>query len=572
MRAKSVVPVLTAFLFVWLAVPAIAQEASEPKAGYSLGQGVVTRVGQVTLDALPLYSPPQYARAAEAEGREFMPFSPAQYAAMKEAALQPRALAEPKETSSAPRGVLANTQGPQAAITPPNSADQGACGIIPSDQALSSSPTYLVQVDNACVFILNPKTGIKMTGYPKSLDSFFGAPPSDGLGDSRTLYDSFENRFIIASWDFTSNTLYIAASDTSNPTGSWHIFDLGTQGSSCGDFPMLGLNHQENGDAKGAVYVSFDEFDCTSPTFVDDKVFVLPLTPIYSGKTFNFQYFFDLNFGGTTVDHVQPVYAQNSADRPRVEYLINTRNFNFGGGSCTTGCNGVDVWAVYNGVPAAGQTPTLSGIHVTTANTYYLPAGARQSGDGSCPGLLDTGVPAITQMVSYAGGSLYATVVTDSTIGTPAWLLWQVKPFVNDAGAVTGATILNELCQACGGITGDPTAGEFYPTVQPDSEGNLVVVFNYSDANSFPSTAYIMDRSAQPTGTLHDGGLILANGQANYCQIDANDGLNRWGDYTAASPIIATEPEFWFAAQYSESNGNWGTVIGKAGYTLPSQP
>jgi hypothetical protein len=575
MRAKSAVPILTVFLLTWLAVPVIAQDesASEPKAGYSLGQGVVTQVQQVTLDALPQYSAPQRPRGAEAVEREFMPVSPAQYAAMKKAALQPRALIGPLEPSPDPRGVLENTPGTQLTISPPHSAEQSTCGgIVPSDHALSSSPAYLVQVVNACIIVLKASSGAKVSGYPKSLNTFFGAPAADGLGDSRTAYDSLEDRFIVTSEDFTSNTFYVAASDTSNPTGSWHIYNLGTQGSYCGDFPMLGLHHQENGDSEGGIYLSFDEFNCGSGLFVDDKILILPMTSIYSGKTFGFHYFYNLNFGNTTVDHVQPAYIQNYADRSRVEYLINTRNFNFGGTLCSKGCNGLDVWAIYNGVPASGQTPSLTGIHIGTANTYYLPADARQSGDSSCAALLDTGSAAITQMVPYAGGSLYATAETDSSIGTPAFVYWQVKPFVNDSGAITSATVQNEICWGCGGFTGDATGGEFYPTAQPDTEGNLVMVSNFSDASSFPSTIYILQRSSQATGGFHDGGNYLAGGQANYCQIDLNDGKNRWGDYTAASPIITKEPEFWFAGQFSQSNGNWGTAIGKAGFTSPSQP
>ena len=566
---------LLILLSTWPAVAGTGQDAnsSQEKAGYSVGQGAVTQVRHVTLDALPQYSAPQRRFAAEAEEREFMPVSPAQYAAMKKAALQPRAAltTAPAEPSPAPRISLEDTPGTQLNI---GGGGELSCGsFIPSDHALSSSQAYLVQVLNSCIIVMSPSSGAMLSGYPKSLTSFFGAPSGDNVGDIRTAFDSLYNRFIVTAEDFTANTFYIAASATENPTGSWHVYNIGTQGSNdCGDFPMLGLHHQEPGDSKGAIYLSFDEFSCSSGGFLDDKILILPLTPIYSGSGFGFQFFFNLNFGGTTVDHVQPVYVQNRADRSRVEYLVNTRDFNFGGGVCSTGCNGLDVWAIYNGVPASGQSASLSGIHVGTANNYSLPADARQSGDSSCPVLLDTGYPAITSMVPYAGGTLHVTSVTDSSVGTPAWLYWQVQPYVNDAGAITGATILNEICQGCGGFGGDGTGGEYYPAVQSDTEGNLTFVFNYSTDTTFPDIAVTMNRSAQANGTLHDGGYTIANGQANYCQIDANDGKNRWGDYTATSPVVTYQPQFFFAGQYSDANGNWATQIGKAGYVLPSQP
>ena len=57
--------------------------------------------------------------------------------------------------------------------------------------------TYLVQVVNACIIVLKASSGAKVSGYPKSLNTFFGAPAADGLGDSRTAYASLENRFIV---------------------------------------------------------------------------------------------------------------------------------------------------------------------------------------------------------------------------------------------------------------------------------------------------------------------------------------------------------------------------------------
>ena len=71
-----------------------------------------------------------------------------------------------------------------------------------------------------------------------------------------------------------------------------------------------------------------------------------------------------------------------------------------------------------------------------------------------------------------------------------------------------------------------------------------------------------------------DSGLNFVSGEAAYCQID-RDGRNRWGDYTATSPygsIRGLRPTFWFAGQYSKTDGDWGTAIGQNAYTAIEQP
>jgi hypothetical protein len=60
-------------------------------------------------------------------------------------------------------------------------------------------------------------------------------------------------------------------------------------------------------------------------------------------------------------------------------------------------------------------------------------------------------------------------------------------------------------------------------------------------------------------------GFGLQFGQSFY-------GQGRWGDYTATAPdlTIANLPSMWFAGQYANGNGNWGTAIGAMRYVLPS--
>ncbi|MGA7385616.1 MAG: hypothetical protein WBW81_13270, partial [Methylocella sp.] len=53
----------------------------------------------------------------------------------------------------------------------------------------------------------------------------------------------------------------------------------------------------------------------------------------------------------------------------------------------------------------------------------------------------------------------------------------------------------------------------------------------------------------------------------------------RWGDYTAVAPAglvsgggTGSFPVMWFAGMFANSDGSWGTAIGKNGYSSISQP
>jgi hypothetical protein len=336
---------------------------------------------------------------------------------------------------------------------------------------------------------------------------------------------------------------------------------------------MLGQTNNEIGDLKGAIYVSFDRFNCSSGAFIDDVIWVLPKTPIYAGNNFSFNYFFNLNVNGATVDHVQPANVMNRADQPDSEILINTFDFNGGNSSCSVspGCNGLVVWALHHGI---GSGAALNGVVIGTANNYVQPYTAAQPGAASgttCA--INTGFVGIAGGVTWSAGDVYAATTSANFTGNAAdgWIYWQVHPYLNTSGSITGATIRNEIGWGLNGFAGeDATYSEYYPTVQPDDEGNVTVVFNYSSSSINPSMGYVSQRTT--AGSFPDGGFGLAGGAAAYCQLD-HTGRNRLGDYTATSPFgptVEPYPEFWFGGQFSEASGNWGTKIGKNGYSNPS--
>ena len=178
----------------------------------------------------------------------------------------------------------------------------------------------------------------------------------------------------------------------------------------------------------------------------------------------------------------------------------------------------------------------------------------------------------------WGAGDLYLTTSTAALNGDAAdgWIYWQVHPYLTNASpaAMNGASIRNEVCWGCNGFGGDGSGSEYYPAVQPTEEGDVTFVFNYSSSGTYPSTAYLSSRTTEAAGGFYDGGIVMATGEAYYCALDG-EGRNRWGDYTAGSPygsIRGLRPTFWFAGQYTESDGDWGTAIGQTAFTNVAQP
>ena len=541
----------------------MAQEGPGAEASAQLSQGTAESAHQVVLGDLPQFTAPaRLPVAIPLRGPDFN---------LTRTGVPPTGVTgNPSPVPDAATGVK-TTPGTNTSFL---GEDEAACGFfIPSDHALATSGSYEVQVINSCITVFSP-SGIPFSGFPKSLNAFFGAPAGDNVSDPRALYDWLNGRFIVVAEDFSANNILVSASQSSNPTLGWNIYAIsGNSGGLAGgaDFPMLGQTVKEIGDSKGGIYVSFDRFN-SSGFFVDDVVWILPKTPIYAGAGFSFNIFFNLNVGGSTQDHVQPANVMNRGDQPDSEFLINTKDFNAGCSSISSPCNGLVVWAIHHGI---GSGASLTGKVISTANNYAQPFTAAQPGAASgttCA--INTGFVGISGGVTWSGGDLYAAATSANFTGNAAdgWIYWQVHPYLNTSGSITSATIRNEIFWGKFGFGSNTTFSEYYPTPQPDDEGNVTVVANYSSNANFPSTLFVAQRTTQPTGKFPDGGLTLASGAAFYCQRD-RQGRNRWGDYTAASPFgssIAPFPEFWFAGQFSESSGNWGTRIGKNGYSTPA--
>lgn len=308
---------------------------------------------------------------------------------------------------------------------------------------------------------------------------------------------------------------------------------------------------------------------------------LLPKPPIYAGTGFTFWFQFGFTALGANVDTLQPANVMNLADKPRAEFMVNSFNINFGGGQCFFGCSGLVVWAISNqfGLLSGGPPPEFTGVIVPTT-TYLESLGVHEVSCDFCIEAIDT---RLTGSVVYSAGSLWASLDTGCIRFCGAfreattviwWELGQLTLNDGDPGCgafqfqcaqITGASVLNEDCYFCGGRGN--FGSNYFGTLQPDPERNVTMVFNYSDKDLNPGTAYVSRRITQAQNTMHDGGIFLQAGIGNYP-------FFRWGDYTGTAPDLTepTTPRMWFSGMFSRADGAWGTVIGRNEFTAVDQP
>jgi hypothetical protein len=498
--------------------------------------------------------------------------------ALSEAAPKPPVLPLPPVTIS-PGAPLPATSAPQFSFAGNSESECGNAA--PSDQALAigDGKEPILQVNQDCLSVWSP-AGARLLG-PKSLQAFAGLPASTYVFDPRALYDFYNHRFILAfgDSDLTNNSYYdIAVSQSDDPTGKWNIYRFRTpsQNQTYNDFLRIGQDRQ-------GVYLASNLFQMQGSCcglYMWEEWVLLPKSLLYAGTPLSYWYLSGMQLYGLYTDSTQPANVWSPYDNPRAEFLVGSFNINYGGGNCVSGCSGLPVWALSNpfGWLHGSLYPPVLSASISGSFGYYLPPQASQPG---APNSIDTLDTRITGGVTYNAGYLHAALTT----GDNSWSdiqVYKIAPFLGNedpncsgvpAGScprMTGAWTVESRYLSGGGNF------YYYPTPQPDLEGNVTVVFNFSGPSCttcYPSVGFLTQRVTQPSSSYFDTGQLLGTGKARYIE-------SFWGRYTAAAPAKVgyaaggpvETPGAGFAGAYAKADGSWATQIGYTGFTAPNQP
>lgn len=166
---------------------------------------------------------------------------------------------------------------------------------VPPNPGVAAGPNYIVVLINSLIAIYD-KSGNLQGGY-NELSAFFSSLGITGdIYDPRVIYDQNDGRFIMSFTNVdlsnpTFGNVLIAVSQTSDPTGNWYKFILGSKGFNVRDnavtfpdFPTLGLS-------QSAVYISNGQFELNSYciwyggcSFSDTWLRVIGLPELLSGN------------------------------------------------------------------------------------------------------------------------------------------------------------------------------------------------------------------------------------------------------------------------------------------------
>ena len=461
--------------------------------------------------------------------------------------------------------------------TPPLSQGFSALsydGWWPPDQALATSPDWVLEGVNSAVAVY-ATNGALAPGWPKTAQAFFGvqAPspagcaPAANLFDPRAFYDPTTQRFfaLIDEVEGTDATprcsfvsrYWIAVSQTSDPTGAWNVFwvDMSQGPGYWADFPGFGFNDQ-------AIFFSGNVFLAagSSSSFQDAEVYEANKAAIEAGSlAFSVSGFTGLTDPlGSPAFAVQPVADEAPAGAaPSAGLLVSSQN-------CSSPCSGLTLWAFNNPIAhdSGGPAPTLTAASISSPS-YFVPPNADEPG---CAGCIDTGDTRISATPVYANGAIWGALGTDVNNGTQdvAGILWfELQPLVDTSGNVSGSVARSGDF----GYVGDMAA--VYPSLVVDAEGDVAMTFEAMSSSIDPSAAY----AVLPAGAsdFPDGGNYLWSGGAPYDNSANESRPWRWGDYSAASYAGQGTDQLWFAAEYANPSGRWGTAVGMVSPTpLPT--
>lgn len=440
----------------------------------------------------------------------------------------------------------------------------------PPDEGLGAGNGYVANFVNVTGAIYNMHGGLVQG--PFYLNTFFGEPPEANTSDPRVYYDADSGRWYATmlafglNSDFTRITeshIDVAASDSGDPTGAWHVYRIDAsspthRGCPClGDYPILGVDGIN-------IYISTQEFTSDEQSYNGAQLYILPISELAAGAaSVHVATFENLEAGGAPGYRVQ--FANQQRPSP-AEFAMSTLD------PTGAGDNRIAVWAVtHRGAVARGGMPSLSTRVI--ASEGYFPPEPTQTPPGFCDlcgdadqgepttGLVDSGEDTMYE-TQYVDGQLVGAFATGVNVagdnGPRAGIGWAVvSPQVKHAMVGPATKVARQGYLASRGL------GLLYPHINMTENGSMALAFGLGGPQTFLSAATSVAPPGRGFGPIRvvEAGVTSDNG---FTGTDAYGGIGRWGDYSNGQIIPGTN-RVWLATQYipneGDGNANWGNRI-----------
>ena len=392
--------------------------------------------------------------------------------------------------------------------------------------------------------------------------------------DMRVFYDHSINRWFVIQraqdYDIFGNIvgkshLYMAVSQTGNPTGAYNIYvmettdDVGNPVCPCmADYPMIGAD--QNG-----LYISSNQFNSFSETFVSAQVHAISKAGLATGATtptiVRIKLPFTTGYEFAIHPAMTPAGASYFVANGGVQYFISTRN---------NSDNKMAMFALVNTASLATSTPSLTMIQILVNTlSYVMPDVATQktgpipygTSVGGILSFIDGGDTRI-QAAVYAGGRIYATIATAVNDETGRQVVGGAYVILSPTYR-NGVFATSMVRQGYFSVRGNHL---IRPAIGVTATGRGAIAATLVGPDHFPSSVYLpIETFSGPSAIYRTAtGSAPQDGFTGYTGFGA--GLARWGDYSTS--FTASDGSIWMVVQYIPNlprhpQANWGTFISK---------
>lgn len=428
---------------------------------------------------------------------------------------------------------------------------------IPPDTYGAVGPSHVVTMLNSQVRISN-RAGT--TNYSTvTLSNFWGSIVGTIRPfDPRIIYDPYDQRWIATATAnsqpqfINDSSLLIGVSQTSDPTGAWHMhnFDVDANNLVWADYPSLGFNRHW-------VVVQVNMFNIAAPgAFNRSDFYVFNRTNLYAGGT-NRTVLSRTGIGGTQV----PAVTFNT--NQETLYFLQTWNSNFTNGQGQV--NGLLRMYTLTGSP---------GSETLTATTNFPMAEpwASSPGNVAFAPQSNTAVKIFCndsriQNVVYRNGSLWCAQTvflpnSNPTRSSIQW--WQIRTdgVVQQSGRVDDLAGINFYA---------------FPSIGVNRLNDVLVGFSSFSSNQYASASYVYRNYYDTLNTMRAVTLFKA-GEGRYYKTFGTS-RNRWGDYSATMVDPTNDTDLWTIQEYAatpvgtglnDGDGRW--AVQWSSVTVPVPP
>ena len=460
----------------------------------------------------------------------------------------------------------------------------------PPDQGLAVGNGFVLEAINSALNVYDTN-GVQLLPRPLALSEFFGLPPGinrttgfNGVfpGDVSCVFDPETQRWFVVAWaqlntatgiPIQQSRLYLAVSQTSDPTGDYFVYTLNTTraqdpdqgGPRVPDFPHFAVDH--NG-----LYISFNEFNITPDGnldgFIDAAIVAVSKNDLIngSGGTFPRVVRFPLPFSSGFEFTVWPAYTPPGGGpllaNGGTQFFVSSHFVN-------TTEHSLAIWALTNTSSLDSANPNLNlRAVVVETQSFNFPTTAAVQKNGFHPLGESLGEPVEkldpgdfrTVSATYSSGRLWSTLTSQmlDAQGVPRFVseYFSFSPKIN--GAFFSASLVTQ------GVIARSGANLLYPAIAVNAQQKGGIVFTLVGPNDFPSAAFV------PVNNTSVGAIQIAragnepdDGFTGYPEFGGN-GVARWGDYSAGA--IDADGVIWMATEYTPDiartvNANWCTYV-----------